>query len=53
MNYKENIEELEKKKGLYKLETINVNELKKHIDKAKLFIQEIANITNKDEGLFR
>ena len=37
----------------YKLETISVNEIKKHIDKAKLFIQEINNITNKDEGLFR
>ena len=37
----------------YKLETISVSELKKHIDKAKLFIQEIINITSKDEGLFR
>ncbi len=37
----------------YKLETVSVNDLKKHIDKAKLFIQEITNITNKDEGLFR
>ena len=37
----------------YKIETIGTNELKKHIDKAKLFIQEITNITNKDEGLFR
>ncbi len=37
----------------YKLETISVNEIKKHIEKAKLFIQEINNITSKDEGLFR
>ncbi|MBW2981657.1 hypothetical protein KY343_02140 [Candidatus Woesearchaeota archaeon] len=37
----------------YKLQTININELKKHIDKAKLFIQEINNITSKDEGLFK
>jgi hypothetical protein len=37
----------------YKLQTISINELKKHIDKAKLFIQEINNITRKDEGLFR
>jgi hypothetical protein len=37
----------------YKLKTISVDELKKQIDKAKLFIQEINNITSKDEGLFR
>ncbi len=36
----------------YKLKTISVNEIKKHIDKAKLFIQEINNITSKDEGIF-
>ena len=37
----------------YKLKTVSVDELKKQIDKAKLFIQEINNITRKDEGLFR
>jgi hypothetical protein len=37
----------------YKLKTISIDELKKQIDKAKLFIQEMNNITSKNEGLFR
>jgi len=37
----------------YKLKTISIDELKKQIDKAKLFIQEMNNIISKNEGLFR
>jgi len=37
----------------YTLETISISNIKKYLDKAKLFIEEINNITSKDEGLFR
>lgn len=36
----------------YKMKTISVEELKEYIIKAKLFIEEINNITSKNEGLF-
>ncbi len=37
----------------YNMKAISVDEVKSHISKAKLFIEEIHNITSKNEGLFR
>ena len=37
----------------YRIKTISAKDIQKYIDKAKLFIQEMDNIVNKDEGLFR
>ena len=37
----------------YKLKTINIEEIKRYLNKAKLFIEEATNIISKNEGLFR
>jgi len=37
----------------YKLKTINIEEIKRYLNKAKLFIEEAINILSKNEGLFR
>lgn len=37
----------------YKLKTINLEEIKRYLNKAKLFIEEVNNIISKNEGLFR
>jgi len=37
----------------YKLKTINLEEIRRYLNKAKLFIEEAINILSKNEGLFR
>jgi len=37
----------------YRMKSIGVEEIKNYITKAKLFIQEMDNITKKNEGIFR
>ena len=37
----------------YKMRAIGLNELSTYINKAKVFIQEVDNITSKNDGLFR
>lgn len=37
----------------YKLKTINLEEIKSYLKKAKLFIGEVITILSKNEGLFR
>ena len=37
----------------YRIKSISVREIRKYIDKAKVFIEVMDNIVSKDEGLFR
>jgi|TARA_B100001971_G_C18045868_1_gene460168 hypothetical protein len=37
----------------YRIISVSMDDIKKHIIKAKLFIQEISNITSKDVSIFR
>ena len=37
----------------YKLKTLNLEDIKRYLNKAKLFIEEATNIISKNEGLFR
>lgn len=39
--------------GVYRTKKITVNDMKKFVSKAKLFIDEMNNITSKNEQLFR
>ncbi|MBR9691245.1 hypothetical protein GOV06_00500 [Candidatus Woesearchaeota archaeon] len=37
----------------YRIKSISVRDIRKYIDKAKVFIEVMDNIVSKDEGLFR
>ncbi len=37
----------------YRLKTLSINDIRKYLDKAKVFIEAIDTIVSKDEGLFR
>jgi len=37
----------------YRIKSISAGDIRKYLDKAKLFIEEMDNIVSKDEGLFR
>ncbi|MEE9525293.1 MAG: hypothetical protein V3V78_01660 [Candidatus Woesearchaeota archaeon] len=37
----------------YRIKTVSANDIRKYLDKAKVFIEVMDNIVRKDEGLFR
>ncbi len=37
----------------YRMKTVSVDQLKKIIQKSKMFVQETGNIVNKNDGIFR